>query len=101
VRWIWQVKSEAEEERSGREDATAAVIKMQSIINAVREEMVEAQLAADQCVPLACSPHHAAAVCHAAAIYPCPLAHSLEGHRRDSIFSAAKHYRNFRIFRAM
>lgn len=43
-----QVKGLADEERSGREDATSAVLKMQSIIQAVREEMVEAQLAADE-----------------------------------------------------
>ncbi len=42
------MKGEADEERAGREDATAAVLKMQSIIQAVREEMVEAQLAADE-----------------------------------------------------
>lgn len=42
------MRNEADEERSGREDATAAVLKMQSIITAVRDEMVEAQLAADQ-----------------------------------------------------
>ena len=33
----------------GREDATAAVMKMQSIITAVRDDTVEAQLASDQC----------------------------------------------------
>ncbi len=43
-----QVRSQADEERAGREDATAAVMKMQSIITAVRNDMVEAQLASDQ-----------------------------------------------------
>lgn len=38
----------ADEERLGREDATAAVMKMQGIITAVRDDMAEAQLAADQ-----------------------------------------------------
>ena len=42
------MRGEAEEERAGREDATAAVLKMQSIITAARDEMVEAQLAADE-----------------------------------------------------
>ena len=41
----------ADEERAGREDATAAVMKMQNIITSVRDDMVEAQLASDQCVP--------------------------------------------------
>lgn len=44
----WQVKSLADEERQGREDATAAVMKMQDIITAVRDDMIEAQLASDQ-----------------------------------------------------
>lgn len=44
-----QVRSQADEERAGREDATAAVMKMQSLITAVREDMVEAQLASDEC----------------------------------------------------
>ena len=43
------MRSQADEERAGREDATAAVMKMQSIITAVRDDMVEAQLASDQC----------------------------------------------------
>ena len=43
-----QVKSLADEERQGREDATAAVMKMQDIIAAVREDMIEAQLTSDQ-----------------------------------------------------
>ena len=38
----------ADEEKAGREDATAAVLKMQSIITSVRDDMVEAQLASDQ-----------------------------------------------------
>lgn len=42
------MKNEASEERAGREDATSAVMKMQTIIQAVRDEMVEAQLAADE-----------------------------------------------------
>ena len=40
----------ADEERAGREDATAAVMKMQDIITSVRDDMVEAQLASDECV---------------------------------------------------
>lgn len=44
-----QVRSQADEERAGREDATAAVVKMQSLITAVREDMIEAQLASDEC----------------------------------------------------
>ena len=45
-----QVRSEADEERAGREDATAAVMKMQDILASVRDDMVEAQLASDQYV---------------------------------------------------
>lgn len=41
----------ADEERAGREDATAAVVKLQNIIASVRDDMVEAQLASDEYVP--------------------------------------------------
>lgn len=41
----------ADEERAGREDATAAVVKLQNIITSVRDGMVEAQLASDEYVP--------------------------------------------------
>ncbi len=46
-----QTMAELNKERSAREDATAAVIKLQSIIAIVREEMEEAQLAAEQVRP--------------------------------------------------
>jgi len=59
-----QVRGEVQAERAGREDATAAVMKMKDIIGIVRDEMVEAQLAADQC---ASSPHRLA-ICNANAL---------------------------------
>ena len=41
-------KNVASAERAAREDAVAAVAKLESIINMVRDEMVEAQVAADK-----------------------------------------------------
>ena len=44
----WQLRRGQEEERAGREEATAAYMKLQDIIVAVRTDLEEAQQAADR-----------------------------------------------------
>ena len=44
----WQLRQNQEEERAGREEATAAYMKLQDIIVAVRTDLEEAQDAADR-----------------------------------------------------
>lgn len=47
-----QSKADFEQEKSGREDAIAAVVKLQDVIEAVRGDLDEAQAAADRWLPL-------------------------------------------------
>ena len=47
---VWrQVRKELDEERLGREDATAAVVKLRSVIESVASDLQDAQEAADRC----------------------------------------------------
>jgi hypothetical protein len=48
---LGSARSAAEAERSARQDATAAVAKLEGVIASVRQEMAEAQEAADQVGP--------------------------------------------------
>ena len=45
----WQAQREVQTEKQGREDATAAVMKLQTVIEMVREEMEASQVAYARC----------------------------------------------------
>ena len=50
-RYAAQARMEVEAEKQGREDATAAVLKLQAVIGMVREEMEASQVAYARCEP--------------------------------------------------
>lgn len=51
-----QARELSEQERQGREDATAAVVKIQGVIEAVRVDLDQAQAAADRYLSLFLEP---------------------------------------------